>query len=243
MNEPQKIRGIVVRTASLGDNGKMLTVLCAERGVVSVSAKGVKSLKNRNSAAANPLCYSEMVVKPSGDIYTLISSDVLESFYPLRESVEALSCGIYFASLTAMCVGEGNPAGEELRLLLNTLFILAKYTKRTDVIRAAFELKLCETVGVAPIVGHCICGRSAEYFDISGGECVCELHRTKSAVSMSRQAAAVMDYILESDLKTALTFDTPKEVSREVSGIMEMFMKFQFGRLPKSLDYLKNVVQ
>ncbi len=241
MSEPQKIKGIVVRTAALGDNGKMLTVLSKERGVISVAAKGVKSLKNPSAAAANPLCLSDMVVKPRGDIYTLASADVSESFYPLRESVETLSYGIYFANLAAMCVGAENPAPEELSLLLNTLYILSRHPDRARVIRVVFEMRLCETEGIAPSIGQCVCGGEGDYFDISEGECVCALHKTESSVKISRRASSVMSYILESDLKTALSFDTPKEVSGEIADIMERFMRFQLGRMPKSLEYLKSI--
>lgn len=234
-----KVKAIVVKSVAYGDNDKMLTVLSAERGVMHVSAKGVKSLKNKNSAAASALCCSEMILKESGDVYSLSSADVIESFYPLRESVEALSYGVYFAQLAAMCVGEGVEAPEELRLVLNTLFVLAKYPSRRDVLRAAFELKLCEIVGVAPIVGQCSCGGSGEYFDSAQGESVCRMCRTESSVKVSPSAVKVMEYILESDIKNALLFDTPIAVAREVSKLIESFMHFQFGKLPKSLEYLK----
>jgi DNA repair protein RecO (recombination protein O) len=241
MNELIKVRAIVVRSVSYGDNDKMLTVLSPERGVMSVSAKGVKSLKNKNSAAANPLCYSEMILKATGDIYTLSSADVTESFYPLRESVEALSYGIYFAQLAAMCTGEGVSAEEEVRLLLNTLYVLSKYPMRRDVLCAAFELKLCEIVGVAPIVGDCSCGEDGEYFDICEGESVCKECKSQYAVKISSSAKRVMEYILESDVKGALLFDTPKETANEVCRLVESFMRYQFGKLPSSLEYLKKL--
>lgn len=234
-----KVNAIVVHSASYGDNDKMLTVLSSERGVMRVSAKGVKSLKNKNSPSANVLCYSEMILKETGNIYSLSSADLIESFYPLRESVEALSYGVYFAQLAAMCVGEGAEAPEEVRLLLNTLFVLSKYPQRRKVLRAAFELKLCEIVGVAPIVGRCSCGNAGEYFDAEQGESVCKMCKSPSAVKVSASAVKVMEYILESDIKDALLFDTPEPIAREVSDVMEHFMKIQFGRLPKGLEYLK----
>ena len=243
MDGPLKIKGIVVRAVSYGDNDKMLTVLSEELGMMSVCAKGVKSLKNKNSAAANPLCYSEMVIKTSGEIFSLVSADVIESFYPLREDMEALSSGVYFAQLAAMCVGEGVPASDELRLLLNTLYILSKYPSRCGILRPVFELRLCEVVGVAPIVGACSCGKESEYFDIEDGESVCALHKKPSSKKISPASLKVIDYILESSLKEALLFDTPDVLAREICEITEAFMTFQFGNLPKSLEYLKKVSQ
>lgn len=240
MSAQVKVNAIVVHSAAYGDNDKMLTLLSAERGVMRAAAKGVKSLKNKNSPSASVLCYSEMVLKENKEIYSLSSADLIESFYPLRESVEALSHGVYFAQLAAMCVGEGAEAGEEMRLLLNTLFVLSKYPERRGVLRAAFELKLCEIAGIAPTVGRCPCGGEGEYFDAEQGGSVCVRCKSPSAVKVSAPAVKVMEYILESDVKRALLFDTPEPVAREVSLITEHFMKYQLGRLPKSLEYLKN---
>ena len=41
--QPIKTRGIVLRAQNMGDADKMLTVLSAELGKISVSAKGIKS--------------------------------------------------------------------------------------------------------------------------------------------------------------------------------------------------------
>lgn len=242
MSEPVKIKGIVVNSAPLGDNGKMLTVLTGQMGVISVSAHGVKSLKNKNSQGVMPLCYSDFVLNPKGDIYSLVSADVIESFYSLRENVEALSYGVYFSHLAAYTVGRSNPGEEELRLLLNTLYLISKYPERCCVLCCAYELKICEYAGIAPYIDSCACGEEGIYFDTESGECVCALHRTEKAKKMSDSAKRVFLYVQNADMKEALSFDTPKEIAREVSEVIEAFMKSQLGRLPKSLDYIKKII-
>lgn len=240
--EPVKIKGIVVNSANMGDNDKMLTVLTGERGVISVSARGVKSLKNKNSQAVSPLCYSQFILKEKGDIYSLVSADILESFYALRENVEALSFGVYFAQLAAYIVGRDNQADEELRLLLNSLYLLAKNPERCFVLCAAFEVKICEYGGFAPCIDCCSCGEDGIYFDIGEGELVCALHRGENSKRISESAKKVMEYVQNASMKEALSFDTPKEVAREVSELTEAFLSHQLGRLPKSLDYIKKII-
>lgn len=242
MVEPWKTDGIVVRSAALGDNGKMLTVLTRERGVISVSAPGVKSLKNKNSQAVMPLCYSSFVLNEKGEIYSLVSADIKENFYALREDMKALAYGVYFADLAAFVVGRDNCADDEMRLLLNTLYLLCRNGKRCTVLCAAFEVKICEYAGIAPYVEACECGNDGEYFDVCSGECVCLSHKTQTAVKMSANAKAVLRYVQNADLKEALTFDTKEEIATEVSFLTENFMKNQLGRLPKSLDYIKKII-
>lgn len=242
MSEPLKIKGIVVNSAPLGDNGKMLTVLTKERGVISVSAKGVKSLKNKNSQGVMPLCYSDFVLSERGDIFSLTSADIVESFYKLREDVEALSYGVYFAHLAAYSVGRENACEDEVRLLLNSLYFLCKAPERKHILKCAYELKICEYAGIFPYVESCSCGEEGQFFDPETGEAVCREHKGIKAMRLTGEARRVFDYVQNASLKETLTFDIPDSLADEVSGMVEAFLKHQFGRLPKSLDYIKKIV-
>lgn len=241
MSEPLKMKGIVVNAAQWGDNDKMLTVLTCEKGVISVAAKGVKSLKNKNSQAVQPLCYSDFVLNERGDVYCLTSADIIESFYALREDVVLLAYGVYFAQLAAFTVGRNNFAEDELRLLLNSLYMLCKDKDRYEVIRCAFELKICEYAGFAPYVEACTCGEEGVYFDVAQGEVVCGLHRTQNCKKISPAAKAVFEYVQNADLKQTLTFTVDNSVAKEVSVLAEDFLANQLGRLPKGLDYIKKL--
>ncbi len=242
MSEPLKIKGIVVKTAPLGDNDKMLTVLTREKGVISICARGVKSLKNKNTQGVMPLCYSDFVLNLKGDVYSLMSADIIESFFALRENVEALSYGVYFAQLAAYTVGRDNIATDEMRLLLNTLYLLCKDATRCDVLKCVFELKICEYAGIAPYMESCSCGEDGMYFDTLNGELVCPIHKNEACKKISDGAKRVCQYVQTSDLKGALTFDTPKSIANEVSELVETFMTHQLGRLPKSLEYIKKII-
>lgn len=242
MNEDVKLKGIVVKSAPMGDNDRMLTVLTRERGVISISAKGVKSLKNKNSQGVMPLCYSDFVLKEKGDIFSLVAADAVERFYNLRENVVALSYGVYFAQLAAFTVGRNNPCEDEMRLLLNTLYLLTKAPERCTVLCCAFELKICEYAGIAPYMDSCSCGEEGLYFDVCEGECVCSLHKKETARRISPSAKAVCEYVQNSDLKEALLFNTDEKIAKEVSELIEAFLTHQLGRLPKSLEYIKKVI-
>ncbi len=241
MSEPLKIKGVVVASSQWGDNDKMLTVLTREKGVISVAAKGVKSLKNKNSQAVQPLCYSEFLLNYKGDVYSLVSADIIESFYALREDIVSLSYGVYFAQLASFTVGRNNLADDEVRLLLNSLYMLTKGRERIDVIKCAFELKICEYAGFAPYVEGCMCGEEGIYFDVAQGEARCSLHRTETSKKISPAARSVFEYVQNADLKEALTFTVDNSVAKEVSLLAEDFLKYQLGRLPKGLDYIKKL--
>ncbi len=244
INEMIKTNALVVRSANCGDNDRILTAVSPELGKISISAKGVKSLKNKNSAAAGILCYSSFVLKEGREIYSLSSAECIESFYHIRDSVESVAYGAYFAALLESVCQEGVPASEELRLTLNTLYALLNRSGDRTVLKPVYELRLSELLGIAPYISEeCHCGGEAKYFDISEGETCCPLHKSEGAVPVSKTELEVMEYILTSELKEALFFTSPKEIVSRLWNISEKYLRFHLGGLPKQLDYLKSVIK
>ncbi len=244
LNEMIKTRAIIVRTANSGDNDRVLTAVSPELGKITVIAKGVRSLRNRNGAAVGLLCYSELVLKEGRELYSLSSADCVEGFYHLRESVEGVAYGAYFAALLEDCTERNSPAAEEVRLLLNTLYVLMKRPEDAAVLKTVYELRLCEILGLAPYISpECRCGRTAEFFDIALGETCCESCKEASALPITKDEMLVLEYILTSDLKDALFFKTPEPILKRLAPMTEKYLEYHVGRPPKQLEYLKSVLK
>lgn len=243
MEQIMRTKALIVRTANSGDNDRMLTAISPELGKISVIAKGVKSLKNKNAGASGVLCYSELVLKAGRDIYSLMSAEVVEGFYHLRDTVEAVAYGMYFASLLESCTEPAVPAEDELKLCLNTLFALTKRPEAGATLKPVYELRLAEVLGLAPYISEeCQCGSPSEYLSIAGGETCCEQHRDQTAVRLSHDEMAVIEYILTSELKDALFFNSPPRLIARLSPVCERYLEYHLGRLPKTLDYLKKII-
>ena len=87
-----KINAIVVRAKDSGENDRLLTLLSPEMGKLSVSAKGVKSLKHKSRSACMPLAYSSFVLKKIKDgLYSLSSADLIESFSSLSLIIRTIA--------------------------------------------------------------------------------------------------------------------------------------------------------
>lgn len=242
-NEPIRTKALIVRTANSGDNDRILTAVSGDLGKISIVAKGVRSLRNKNGSAAGPLCFSDLVLKPGRELYSLSSAESVEGFYHLRESVEALAYAAYFAALLEDCCEAGVPAEEELRLTLNTLYVLQKRSESAALLKPVYELRLCEILGLAPYISEeCQCGAEARYIDIAEGETRCAAHRGPSALPLAPDRLAVMDYILSSELRDALYFTTSPEITADISAAAEKYAEYHLGRLPKQLAYLKNML-
>ena len=240
-----KLNAIVVQSAQSGENDRLLTLLSAEEGKLSVIAKGVRSLKHQSRNACAPLCYSSFVLKKLKDgFYSLVSAELNESFRTLSEDVALLSYGAYFADLTRMCVQSGISAEEEVRLLLNTLYVLCKRADFAPLIKAVFEFKIMELCGIVPEFSpECPCGENGGYFCVSDGEIRCAEHKTADSLPITPPQIKICTYILESSLKDALFCEYDKEVSASLSMLTEPFLAYHLGNLPKSLDYLKQILK
>ena len=235
-----KIKAIIIRQANSGDNDKLLTLLSNELGRITVIAKGVRSLKHKSHGAINVLCYSDFIIKPIKDnLYSLTSAELIEGFRTISESLELLSYASYFMSLCEIGVQPGVPADEEVRLLLNTLFVLSKRTDSSPLIKAVYEIKLSEMFGIMPEFSvECPCGEDAKYFCIHDSEMRCNEHKSEPCIFVSERQAALLQKICQSSLKDALFLSCSNEDSSSLSGIIEPFLRFHLGNLPKSLDFL-----
>ena len=61
------VSGVVLREVDVGEYDKMLTVLTAELGKISVYANGAKRLKSPNFVASQVYAYSELTVNTMHD--------------------------------------------------------------------------------------------------------------------------------------------------------------------------------
>ena len=86
-------------------------------------ARGARR-RSRIAAAAQLLVYSEMTLYQKGNWSILDDASTIELFDGVRQDVELLALGSYFAELTELSTAEDVPAPEILSLLLNALYAL-----------------------------------------------------------------------------------------------------------------------
>ena len=238
-----KTNAIVVKSTPSGENDRTLTLLSPDLGKLTVIAKGVRSLKHQSRGSVMPLSYSSFVLKKLKEgLYSLTSADLKESFSTLSEDVVLLSYGAYFADLCKAVVQGGIGAPEEVRLLLNTLYVLCKRPDSPELIKVVFELKLMELVGVMPEFSEeCPCGEKAACFSLSDGEVRCMVHRDESSKKISPGALRLAIYISQNNLKDALFCNCDNSLGFELSEITEIFWTYHLGNLPDSLSYLRKI--
>lgn len=242
------IRGVVLRETETKEADKILTLLTAERGKISVIARGVRRKSCKYAACAQSLAYSEWTLYQKGDWYYANEGSTLELFNGLRSDLDAMSLGFYFAELTESVTSEETPALELLRHLLNGLYALAALHKPPALVKAAFELKLLCLAGYEPLADSCAyCGRpepEQPLLDVVQGVLRCRSCGVKeSALSMPlcADSLAALRHIIYGDPKRLYSFQLGAQSLRRLSGAAEAFVAAQLERGFKTLDFYKSL--
>lgn len=80
--------GIVLRERE-HDDDRILTILTADRGVITAYARGAKKLRGRLLSGTELLCCSRFVLFQYRDRYQVDSAETEQNFFGLRSDVES----------------------------------------------------------------------------------------------------------------------------------------------------------
>ena len=264
------VNGIVLREVDVGEYDKMLTVLTAELGKISVFARGAKRLKSPDFVACQVYAYSVLTVKTMHDKYYLCESGRSECFFGIRDSLEGAALAAYIADVACDIALEDQPEAELLRLVLNSLYSIAKKLKPPMQIKAAFELRAVSEAGFMPeLVGWEGCGGAdvdTYYFDVEGGYFCCEnCYRAKETdfdtearraseaegiyshahliIPLSPSVFAAMRYVIYCRRERLFAFDLKDEAMEQFAGACEKYLLCHLERDFKTLDFYHSVAE
>ena len=258
--DKQTVTGLVLRETAKGDNDKLLTILSAEHGKLTVLGKGVRSLKNRNMVTTQPFCYATyLLTKSRSGLYYISESELHEAFFNLRGDLCSLALASYVCEVAECVSVEENPDVPLLRLTLNTLYAISERKKSLEQIKGAFELRCAAVSGFLPELSGCACCGTGDapmfYLDILGGElfcpgCMTRRERedepveysgewTRPFANVSPELLPILRHVSSCDPARLLAFRLPPELTREFSSVCERYLLHQLGRGFTTLDYYK----
>ena len=241
-------KALVLREVKYKDADKILTVLTADEGKLTVKARGALRKSCKYAAASQILCYSDMTLFGNKGKWSLNEAQTIEQFLPLREDIEYLALANYFADLLDAVSDEDSPNPEVLQLGLNSLFALSRKLYKIEHIKAVFELRLMCLSGFEPDLYGCVaCGEempSDALFSLKGGVMHCR-GCSPGSVGISMPASAdtieAMRFICLADPKKIFSFSIPESSEKQLCDIAEAYVASQLERGFSSLDYWKSV--
>ncbi len=251
--------GLILSETQLKEKDKILTVLTADRGRISLYARNVRSLKRGTLAYAMPFQYCRFEVEERTSGMSLINGDVLHSFYDITNDLSSFALGQYVLDVARELTVENEREGEMLRLTLNTLFLIQKGERSLKHIKATFELRAMAQAGYMPELHGCdLCGceDGEMLFDVMNGVIYCrecQSIRNSGEATAEDAATAVivlqltpsmlrgMRYVLSADANRVFSYSIAEDEQDDYSDVCEKYILNHLERGFNTLDFYHEV--
>jgi len=246
-----KVKGLVIKAKNINENDKYLTVLCEEYGKIAFKAAGVRNFKSKNIVSAQTFVYSEFTLFKTPSFIRMNEAHLIEGFYGIRTELATLALAVYLADIASvLCVEDSGDEGGILRLLLNSLYMLANKKMPEKTVKAVFELRALTKSGFMPYLDECeICSRRgfggdvSAFFDLIGGNLICGECIGKSEqqklVRVSADVLGAMRFVTAARDEKLFSFALDGDAAGELSRICEKYLLEQLGMNMDSLKYYR----
>lgn len=238
--------GLILKEQNIGEKDKLVTVLTRHNGLVRAFVRGAKSVNNRKNSSTGMFCFSKLCLYKTKESYIIDEAEPIELFFELRNDLEKLSLAQYFSELIITLVQEDEPAEEYLRLILNSLYFLAKGKMPIEQVKAITELRLMCIAGYMPNLVACDrCGEyetDTMYFDVEDGLLYCENCMSNSMLfPLDIGLIKALRHIAFSDFEKIYSFKMEEQALPDLSYITEKYLLSKLQRNFKTLEFYKSI--
>ncbi len=241
-------KGLVLREVKIGESSRILTLLTAGHGIVSVSAKGSLNPKNKLFSASGLYGYSEWVLREGRKVWFVDEASSIELFFGLREDVQSLFLAAYMAELAQIFSPMGEEAGRLLRLTLNSLYLLSRQKRSPAFVKAVYEMRTLSESGFLPELLACEeCGLyegGPFAFLPANGALLCSACAQKREIpcNLSEAALAALRHIVYSDDDKLYNFTLTDEGVNCLGRAVQQYLLYHLHAVPKSLQPLQTLL-
>ncbi len=239
-------KGLILREQNIGEQDKLVTVLTGDMGIIKAFVRGAKSIKSKKHSSTGQFCYSRLSFYSGKDSYIIDEAQSIEMFFDLRSDIEKLALAQYFAELACELSPQDEQANEYLRIMLNSLYMLAHEKRPALQLKAITELRLLSLSGYTPNLVACErCGEfetPTMYFDVEHGLLYCENCASGNALfPLPLRIVTAMRHIIFSDIEKLYNFRMSDSELSELSYITEVYTRVKSDRNFKTLEFYNSM--
>ncbi|MCR4890563.1 MAG: DNA repair protein RecO [Lachnospiraceae bacterium] len=145
-----EVNGIILKSFDYSEYDRRLILLTAERGKITVFARGVKRPGNRWMAATQPFAFGRFRLSEGRSAYSLREVDIQNYFDGLRMDLDAYYPACFFLEIADYYARENNDDKELLKLLYAALLALLSPSLDNNLVKNAFIIKAIAVNGEFP---------------------------------------------------------------------------------------------
>lgn len=240
--------GLVIRERSVGESDRLITLLTKHEGVLRAFARRAKRVRSTQNSATQLLCYSELSIFKGRDKYIINDAQPREVFFGLRQDISRLSLAQYFCELAETLAPESAPAGDYLRLMLNSLHFLSGNLRPELLLKSVVEMRMLAFSGYMPNLiccAECACyEHDVMWFLPEEGILLCGncYHPDRrKALPLSRGALTGLRHTIYAEFEKLFAFQLPREGLGQMADAAEAFLLTHIERQFQTLLFYKSL--
>lgn len=241
----ERVMGMVLSAATIGEYDKRIVLLTRERGRISAFARGARRPRSPLSASTEPFTFGEFYIYHGRDSYSVEQVEVKNFFPELRKDLDDLYMALYFCEVADYFTREGMDATAELNLLYLSLRALTVPSLPDRLVRYIYEFRMLSIEGEAPRIFECIqCGgtEGLHHFFVGESSIVCESCYLglssldqKIGITLSETTIYTLQRILSSPVEKLYTFTVGDNILAELEQVVGRYFKAHTDREFKAL--------
>ncbi|MCL2149943.1 MAG: DNA repair protein RecO [Dehalococcoidia bacterium] len=253
MSKPHTFQtpAVIIKKTRLGEADVIFTLYTPHLGKIQGIAKSVRKTASRLAGHLELLTYSQVTLARGKNLDTIIGSQTINSFLPLKSNLELISCGLYLLELINQFTPDETSDPGLFDLVLTSLEHLARGADCQMLLRH-FEMRLLRHAGYHPELAHCVAcqkpleERGAALFALSAGGLICiNCNQAKGhrGYGLSPNALHLMRLLQAGewqDIDQIVVDDTPL---REVQRLMQSYIRSILERDIRSAAWLVTIEQ
>lgn len=247
-----KTKAVVLKDYDLKEQDKIVVFYSLRYGKIRIVVKGGRKIKSKFAPAIQPPSYLNLLVyrNTRGGMDTLSESQVMCPFLGIRRDLVKFAYSSYLAELVIKLSAEREALPDLFRLLLKTLFLIEKISKKDlNISIHSFELKLLDILGYRPSLEDCIyCGEKIEmtnflFFSIIKGGVICkscEERDKKRKLTISQKTLGALKSLLYLNLERSTELIIDEKTQKEIKKILEGYLLYRIESKMLTPSFIDN---
>jgi len=240
------LHALVLQGTDVGETSRLVTLMTAERGRVSVRARGLRQRGSKHAAVLEPfnLIEARAILREGADVGTFVEGSVLVGNAPIRSDVRRAAAAGVWAELLGTIECDPSDAPALLRWMRGALEALADAPQPVG-LGALGAWQLLTLVGIQPQLDRCLdTGEPPEgitHFHLLQGGLVAQGAEDPMVVRLSADQLALLRRVPETPPARLARIRLTSAQARGLAALFDQFCQVQLDINLRSLRFLRSL--
>jgi len=241
MAEDFNSKGIILISREYKDSDRMLSVLTADRGLITICAKGVQKPGSSNAFVSIPYSLCEFSVSVSHGFNYLKDGSIVESNSSIMKSIEAMTVASHIAECLIDAALPVEDSRQLYELAVYAFYVLANSPDRFFVVYNAFNWRILTIAGqtieyvVTNDTQNEIEDNKTYYLSLKGGEIYEKKENSRTNISMSSNAIYALNFFANCEISELYAVKCSDNVLRQLTNFTTAYLSVQFDKQYEAL--------